>query len=145
MKKLIIIGIITALFVGCGGSSSSVDKAISQLEKALDKVEKNKANMTEADWEALGKEMEEPLQVINNAMDSDQVGMMGKLKVITLVAKWTAVATEFGLKQLEKETGINRENFGSEFEKAAQEIQKAAEQFAKQAAEQEPEPEQDPE
>ena len=125
MKKIIIITIIAALFVGCGGSSSSLDKAISQVEKALEKVEKNKGNMTPEDWTALEKEMEAPLQIINNALENNQVGVMSTLKVLTLVGKWAAVATEYGVSQLEKETGIDRENFGKEIENAVKELEKS--------------------
>jgi len=118
MRKLIIISIIAAIFAGCGGSSS-VNKAITQVEKALEKVEKNKGNMTEADWQNLEKEMEEPLQVIANALETNEVGMMEKIKVVALVTKWSAVVMEAGFSEIEKQTGINREEWSNEIEKAA--------------------------
>jgi len=126
MKRFIIIGIIAALCAGCGGSST-LDKAINQVEKALGKVEKNKGNMTEADWKNLEKEVEEPLQVIANALETNKVGMVERIKVMTLVAKWTAVALEAGFTEIEKQTGINRENWGSELENVSKEIEKAFE------------------
>ena len=88
--------------------------------------------MTPEDWTALEKEVEAPLQIINNALENNQVGVMNTLKVITLVGKWAAVATEYGFSQLEKETGIDRENFGEELEKAAQELQKSMENLQNQ-------------
>ena len=133
MKRIIIVGIIAAIIcAGCGGSSS-VDKAISQVEKALEKVEKNKGNMTQSDWQSLEKEVEEPLQVIADALEKNKVGVMDKLKVVTLVAKWSAVVMEAGFTEIEKETGINRENLGAELEKAAKELEKAAEGIEKAA------------
>ena len=130
MKKIIIIGIITAIFAGCGGKSS-VDRAITQVEKALEKVEKNKGNMTEADWRSLEQEVEESLQVIANAIESNKVGMMERLKLMTLAAKWATVTMEVGLSEIEKQTGIDRENWGDELEKAAKEIEKAAQELEK--------------
>ena len=131
MKRIIIIGIIAAIAcAGCGGSSS-VDKAISQVDKALAKVEKNKGKMTEADWKSLEKEMEEPLQTIADALEKNKFGMMDRIKVVTLMAKWTAVMMEAGFSEIERETGINRENWGSEIEKAAKELEKAAKELEK--------------
>ena len=118
--------IIAMICVGCGGSSS-VDKAITQVEKALENVEKNKRNMTEADWQNLEKEMKEPLQIIANAIEENKIGMVERIKVVTLVAKWSATMMEAGLNQLEKETGINREDWGSELENVSKEIEKAFE------------------
>jgi hypothetical protein len=125
MKKLIIVGIIVAVCAACGGGSA-VDKSISQVEKALAKVEKNKGKMTEADWKALEKEVEEPLKVISEALEKDKVGMVGKMKIIAVTAKWATVLAEAGISELEKRTGVERENFGKELEKAAKEIEKNA-------------------
>ena len=122
MKKLIIVGMIVALCAACGGSA--VDKSISKVEKALAKVEKNKGKMTEADWKALEKEVEEPLKVISEALEKDKVGIVGKMKIVAVTAKWATVLAEAGISELEKRTGVERENFGKELEKAAKEIEK---------------------
>ena len=127
MKKLILAVLIAAICTACGGSSP-IDRSIKQVENALERVEKNKTNMTRADWEALGQEMEAPLTVINEALDTDQIGVVGKVKVVMLVAKLTAFMAEAGVSTLEKETGIDRENFGTELEKAGRDIEKAVEE-----------------
>jgi len=132
MKKLIfisIIGIIVAISAGCGGGASPVEKSISQVEQALEKVEKNKGNMTEADWQSLEKEVEEPLKVIAEALETNKIGMMERIKVMTLVTKWSAVVMEAGLSEIEKSTGIDRENFGNELENAVQELEKATKEL----------------
>ena len=121
MKKLIIMGIIVAICAACGGRSS-VDKAISQVEKALEKVEKNKGKMTDDDWRALEKEVEAPLKVISEALDNDRVGIVGKVKIVAVTAKWATVLAEAGISELEKRTGIEREKWAGEIEKAAKEI-----------------------
>ena len=118
MKKLIVAGIIVALFVACGGSNS-VDKAISRVEKAVEKVEKNKGNMTESDWESLTKELEEPLKVISDALEKDKVGLMTKMKIIAVSAKWAAVLGQAGLNEL----GKQMVEAGKELEKATKELE----------------------
>ena len=123
MKKFIIACIVVAICTACGGSS--VDKAISQIEKALEKVEKNKGKMTEDDWRALEKEVEEPLKVISDALDNDKVGVIGKVKILAVTAKWATVLAEAGLKEIEKQTGVAMENWGSELEKAAKELEES--------------------
>jgi len=130
MKRFIIIGIIAAICAGCGGSSS-LNNAINQVEKALAKVEKNKGNMTEADWQNLEKEVEEPLQVIANALEANKVGMVERIKLMALVGKWTAVAMEAGFTEIEKQTGIKRDDWSNELEKAAKELEKAAKELEK--------------
>ena len=87
--------------------------------------------MTEADWKNLEKEVEEPLQVIANALENNKVGVMERIKVMTLVTKWTAVLMEAGFTEIEKSTGIDRENWSNELEKAAKELEKAAGELEK--------------
>ena len=130
MKRIIIIGIIAVIFAGCGGSSS-VNTAISQVEKALAKVEKNKGNMTEADWQNLEKEVEAPMQALANALENNKIGAMERIKLATVMTKWSAVVMEAGFATIEKQTGINRENWGSELEKATEGLGKTAEELEK--------------
>ena len=118
MKKLTILVFMVAIFAACGGSTS-VDKAISQVEKAVEKVEKNKGNMTEADWDALSKEVEEPLKVISDALEKDKVGLMTKMKIVAVTAKWAAIITQAGLNEL----GKQMVEAGMEIEKAAKELE----------------------
>jgi uncharacterized membrane protein (DUF106 family) len=118
MKKLLITGIIVALFAACGGSNS-VDKAISKVEKAVEKVDKNKGKMTEADWEALSKEVEEPLKVISDALENDRVGLMTKMKIVAVTAKWAAVIAQAGL----SEFGKQMVEAGKELEKTTKELE----------------------
>jgi competence CoiA-like predicted nuclease len=125
MKKLIIISIIVAICTGCGGGASSVDSAISQVEKALQKVEKNKDNMTEADWQSLEQELEEPFRVIAEALESNKIGVTGRIKIMSLVSQWAAVMMEAGLSEIGKDVDIDRENFEEEFENVSQELEKA--------------------
>jgi ElaB/YqjD/DUF883 family membrane-anchored ribosome-binding protein len=131
MKKLLIIAAVVALSCTACGGGSPVNRSIKQVEDALERVEKNKADMTKADWEALNAELEEPLTIINEALDSDQIGVVGKVKVVMLVGKITAVMAEAGIDAIEAETGIDREDFGKELEKFGKELEEASEEMEK--------------
>jgi len=132
MKKIIIIGIVAAIIgAGCGGGASSLDKSISQIEKALEKVEKNKGKMTDDDWRVLEKELEEPLKVISDAIESDKVGVLAKVKLVALAAKWAATLAEAGINGIEIQSGADGDNWSIELEKAAKELEKAGEEFEK--------------
>jgi len=134
MKRLVIFCIIVVIFAGCGGSSS-IDKAISQVEKALENVEKNKGKMTENDWHNLEKEVEQPLLIIHNALESNKIGAIQKIKLITVTAKWAAVLMEAGLSEIEKITGTAIENWETELEKMAKELENFSQEFEKAANE----------
>ena len=118
MKKLIIFVLITLVCVACGGSP--VDSAIKQVESALERIEKNGDTMTKADWEALDKELTAPLEVINAALEGDQIGIVGKVKVVMLVTKITTVMAEQGIKMLEKEAGLEEGELMNAVKQAAE-------------------------
>ena len=139
MKKLIVSVMMVAIFAACGGASS-VDKAISQVEKAIEKVDKNKRNMTESDWETLAKEVEEPLKIIADAMEKDKVGMVAKMKIVAVSAKWAAVIAEAGFNEMGKrmvEAGIEIEKARQELEEsgALQELEKAMQELGNENSE----------
>ena len=123
MKKLIIACVIVAICTACGGGSS-IDKALSKVNKAVEQVEKNKSKMTDEDWNKLNKELEEPIKVLTDALDDNNVGVMKKMKILAATAKWATIFAEVGIKELEKATGVERENLGKELDKAAKELEK---------------------
>ena len=94
----IIIVVVTIAFVAVScGKGSSVDSALSQIEKAMDKVEKNKTSMTTADWEALNAELEQPAKVLSDALDDNQVGTLKKLKITAVMLRYATVTGEAAL------------------------------------------------
>lgn len=98
MKKKFRISILAIaigfLTVSCGGKGSSVDAALSQIEKAMQKVEKNKTSMTEADWQALSDELEQPAKMLSDALESNDVGALKKLKISAVMLRYAAVVSE---------------------------------------------------
>ena len=138
---------ITFAAVSCG-KGSSVDAALSQVEKAMNKVEKNKTSMTEADWKNLEAELEGPAKVLSDALESDKVGVMQKLKISAALLRYTAVVSEAVMHtvadSLSVVSGQLQEAFendelkqalqaleGDEMKQAIEELQKAAEELQK--------------
>jgi len=145
MKKIIAFCIVVTLLIGCGGGGNQVDKAISQVNKSIDKIEKSKGKMTEADWKALEKEVEAPLKVLSDALESNKVGALTKIKIVAATTRWATVAMQAGLKEVEKQLGTDLQNLGKEMEKATKdidleglgkELEKAAKELQKAAGEQ---------
>ena len=85
------------LTVSCGGKGASVDTALSQIEKAMQKVEKNKTSMTESDWKAFSDELEQPAKVLSDALESNDVGALKKLKISAVMLRYAAVVGEAAL------------------------------------------------
>ena len=145
--KIIITAIIIAFTTAsCGGNKgSSVDAALSQIEKAMEKVEKNKTSMTQADWDALNEELEGPAKILNEALESDQVGTMKKLQISTVMLRYAAVIGTAAMHTVTEQIGEThlvdslsvvgeklQEALGSdEMQEAMQEMQKAMEGLQK--------------
>ena len=92
--KLIIMAVaIVFVAVSCG-KGSSVDAALSQIEKTMDKVEKNKTSMTEADWKALSEELEQPIKILDDALESNQIGAIKKIKISAVMLRYMTVVGE---------------------------------------------------
>ncbi|MDR1722674.1 MAG: hypothetical protein LBR84_01890 [Tannerella sp.] len=97
LSVLFIAGIVAvACLAGCGGKDP-VDNSLEQIEKAIQKVEKNKKSMTEEDWKAFSKEVEEPCRILDQALKDKEVGTMKKLKISATMLKFAAIAGEAGL------------------------------------------------
>jgi len=139
--KVIIAAIIVAFaVVSCGNKGSSVDAALSRVEKAMDKVEKNKKSMTEADWQALSEDLEEHVNVLADAFESDKVSTLKKLKISAALLRHAAVLSEAAFYTLTDSLSVVadewqdelKEVFDSdEMKQAIQEMQKAAEELRK--------------
>ncbi|MDR2584877.1 MAG: hypothetical protein LBC84_01445 [Prevotellaceae bacterium] len=114
--KTIFAAIILTLFcVSCGGGGGAtltVDSALKQMEKAMDKVEKNKDAMTEADWTALAEELEAPFKMLNEAIEKEEVGVMKMLQISAVLMRYSLVFAEAGLN-----------TFGSSFQEAMEGFQ----------------------
>ena len=80
------------LMTACGGSP--VDNALAKLDKKGDK-------MTKDEMDAIMKDLEEPVSVLNKTIEDNEVGGVTKIKIIAKVTKLTALATKVGIKNLD--------------------------------------------
>lgn len=135
MKKILVALACMAsiiLIVAC--AKSPVDKTLDKIDKSIKKVEKSKDKMTKADFEVLNKEMEEPLKVLNDALEDDEVGAIDKLKIVGKVTKWAAVLVSAGFKTATDELGKELKESGvtgDEVKKALKEVESASGEIEK--------------
>ena len=105
MKKTIVaLMCIVSLVImtACGGSP--VDKSLKKIDTAIEKLEKaNKKGekLSKEELDQIGKDLEEPLQVLNTALEKDEVGGVTKLKIITKVSKLSILAIGAGLQNID--------------------------------------------
>ena len=76
------------LMTACGGSP--VDKALAKLDDAIEKLEKKGDKMTKDEMDAIMKDLEEPVSVLNKTIEDNEVGGVTKIKIIAKVTKLTA-------------------------------------------------------
>jgi len=117
-KNLFVLGVLLMILVGCGGSS--LDNAISQVEKSTEKLKNSKGKMTEADWQSLQKETEAPLKVIADELQAGKVGDMDKIKIMAVMAQWSAAVMNAGFSEVAKQT----DELGKSLENASKELEK---------------------
>mgnify|MGYP000093236435 FL=1 len=57
--------------------------------------------MTKDEMDAIMKDLEEPVSVLNKTIEDNEVGGVTKIKIIAKVTKLTALATKVGIKNLD--------------------------------------------
>ena len=137
LKMMIVAVAITFVAVSCGSKSAPVDAALAQIEKALDKVEKNKTSMTEADWTILSEELEQPSKVLQDALENNQVGLKTKIKIASVLKRYALSLQQAAFhtfkESLPAVTNQLQEVLGEdEMKQALEELQKAMDSLSPQ-------------
>ena len=106
MKKTIValMCIVSLVIMTACGGGSPVDKSLKKSDTAIEKLEKaNKKGekLSKEELDQIGKDLEEPLQVLNTALEKDEVGGVTKLKIITKVSKLSILAIGAGLQNID--------------------------------------------
>ena len=105
MKKTIVaLMCIVSLVIMTACEGSPVDKSLKKIDTAIEKLEKaNKKGekLSKEDMEQIGKDLEEPLTVLNEALENDEIGGVTKLKIVAKVSKLSILAISAGLKDLD--------------------------------------------
>lgn len=92
MKKLIyllLFALAAAAFVACGDKSEG-KTALREMEKIVEKAEKDKDNLTADEWKELAASFEENEKIANEAIENKKIGVAGRMKFIALTARWAA-------------------------------------------------------
>lgn len=105
MKKLLVafVCIVSlAILTACGGSP--VDKALKKVDASIEKLEKISKKgdkLSKKELDAIGKEMEGPVETLKKAVENDEVGGITKIKIVTKLGKWAVLATAVGLQSVD--------------------------------------------
>ena len=91
------------LMTACGGNNEIFSEEINYdtVDKCIEKLEKKGDKMTKDEMDAIMKDLEEPVSVLNKTIEDNEVGGVTKIKIIAKVTKLTALATKVGIKNLD--------------------------------------------
>lgn len=103
-KSLVALVCIVSLVImtACGGSP--VDKALKKIDASIEKLEKAQKKgdkLSKEDLDQIGKDLAEPLKVLNEALEKDEIGGITKLKILGKVSKLSLLAINAGLQNLD--------------------------------------------
>ena len=134
-KMMLVAVIITCAAVSCGSKDAAVDTALAQIEKALDKVEKNKTSMTEADWTILSEELAKPGKILQDALESNQVSAVKKIKIAAVMQRYVLSIQQAAFNTVNKTFSdmpdeLQKALSGDEMKQAMEELQKAMDQLS---------------
>lgn len=106
MKKTIValMCIVSLVIMTACGGGSPVDKSLKKIDIAIEKLEKanKKGNkLSKEELDQIGKDLAEPLEVLNEALEKDEVSGITKLKIIGKVSKLSLLAINAGLQNLD--------------------------------------------
>lgn len=106
MKKTIValMCIVSLIIMTACGGGSPVDKALKKIDTSIEKLEKAQKKgdkLSKEDLDKIGKDLEEPLEVLNKAWDKNEISGLTKIKIIAKVSKLSLLAISAGLKDLD--------------------------------------------
>lgn len=106
MKKTIValMCIVSLVIMTACGGGSPVDKSLKKIDTAIEKLEKanKKGNkLSKEELDQIGKDLAEPLEVLNEALEKDEVSGITKLKIIGKVSQLSLLAINAGLQNLD--------------------------------------------
>ena len=91
MKKtirLLLLAFAAATLTSCGQNEGK--KALLEMERIVEKAEKNKEHLTAHEWEELTASFEENEKVAHEAAETGELSIASKMKYLTLSARWAA-------------------------------------------------------
>lgn len=106
MKKILValMCIVSLVIMTACGGASPVDKSLKKIDTAIEKLEKaNKKGykLSQEELDKIGKDLEEPLQILNESLEKDEIGSVTKIKIIAKVSKLSLLAINAGIINLD--------------------------------------------
>lgn len=101
MKKLLVtlLCIVSlVIMTACGGSP--VDKALAKVDASIERLEKAQKKgdkLSKEELDAMGKELEEPVEILTEAVKNDEVSGITKIKIVAKLSNWAILAAGAGI------------------------------------------------
>ena len=93
MKKgfyLLIFVMAVTLMVSCG--RNEVKQSLQQMEKIVEKAEKEKDKLSKEEWKTLAEQFEAQEKKLNEASEANKIGMLDQVKRLGLTTRWAAAS-----------------------------------------------------
>ncbi|MGI6521438.1 MAG: OmpA family protein [Fermentimonas sp.] len=93
MKKIVnvlLFAFAITVLISCGRNEG--EKALAEMEKIVEKAEKRKSELTADEWKELAVSFEEYEKVANEAAESGKLGVVDRVKLVALTARWATVS-----------------------------------------------------
>ncbi len=106
LMYLLLFAFAMTMSISCGKNEGK--NAITEMERIVEKAEKEKDNLTADEWKELAASFEENEKIINEAAAKGKLGVTDRMKLIALTARWagaygTSAMMDDVFERLEKE------------------------------------------
>ncbi len=112
---LLLLTFALSTIVSCGGQNEG-KKALREMEKIVEKAEKDKEKLTPEEWKALALEFEQYEKTVNEAIENNKIGAVGQMKCLTLTTRWATVYGPEMLQEMIPDLSEPLKNKGDELE-----------------------------
>lgn len=114
---LLIFALAATMLFSCGKNEAK--KALIEMEKIVETAEKNKNKLSKEEWKELAGRFEENEKIANEAAESNQLGVAGKMKCLALTTRWATVYGQSRMQEITPKVNDMLQTLGSELEKMA--------------------------
>ena len=120
MKKIIYLLLLTfalTSIVSCGGQNEG-KTALREMEKIVERAEKDKDSLTDEEWKELAVSFEANEKIASQAAEENKLGVAGNMKLIALIARWaTAYGARMIVPEMTPDMNESLKNLGSDLER----------------------------
>lgn len=119
MKRTIyvlLLALAATALISCSGRSEGKE-ALREMEKVVEKAEKNRDKLTPEEWKALAVEFEQCEKKVEEAIKNKKIGATGQIKSIALTTRWATAYGPVMLPEMISDLSEPLKNMGTELEK----------------------------